>query len=217
MKIGLVVREALDTDSNINTVDGNIQIDGLFRMIINPFDEYAIEEALKYKDINPLTEIVSFSAGLKRIEEVIRNAMGMGLDRSFYVQMENGLLQNELCIKGISYLIKKEQPDLIILGSIDIDRNDWSLGPMIAEQLNWPCVTNIIGIEWEQAVRVTKLADGGLREVYELGKPYVICVTKGINQPRVPNLERNNGRPKKGDYNNSLGSNSERRYKNRKI
>jgi electron transfer flavoprotein beta subunit len=191
MKILLAVKRVVDYNIKVRIKpDGsNVDIDGV-KMGINPFDENAIEEALRLKEQGIATEIVAVSLGTSANQDVLRHSLAMGVDRAILLETDADL-QPLRVAKLLKAIITREQPDLIILGKQAIDNDAGQTGQMLAALLNYPQGTSASTLEVnDNEVLVTREVDGGT-ETLALALPAVITADLRLNDPRfvkLPNL-----------------------------
>lgn len=191
MKILLAVKRVVDYNIKVRIKpDGsNVDIDGV-KMGINPFDENAIEEALRLKEQGIATEIVAVSLGTSANQDVLRHSLAMGVDRAILLET-NADLQPLRVAKLLKAIVTRELPDLIILGKQAIDDDAGQTGQMLAALLNYPQGTFASTLEVNgNEVIVTREVDGGT-ETISLAIPAVITADLRLNDPRfvkLPNL-----------------------------
>jgi electron transfer flavoprotein beta subunit len=191
MKILLAVKRVVDYNIKVRIKpDGsNVDIDGV-KMGINPFDENAIEEALRLKEQGIATEIVAVSLGTSANQDVLRHSLAMGVDRAILLET-NADLQPLRVAKLLKAIVTRELPDLIILGKQAIDDDAGQTGQMLAALLNYPQGTFASTLEVNgNEVIVTREVDGGT-ETISLALPAVITADLRLNDPRfvkLPNL-----------------------------
>lgn len=191
MKILLAVKRVVDYNIKVRIKpDGsNVDIDGV-KMGINPFDENAIEEALRLKEQGVATEIVAVSLGTSANQDVLRHSLAMGVDRAILLETDADL-QPLRVAKLLKAIVTREQPDLIILGKQAIDNDAGQTGQMLAALLNYPQGTFASTLEVKGSeVVVTREVDGGT-ETLALALPAVITADLRLNDPRfvkLPNL-----------------------------
>jgi electron transfer flavoprotein beta subunit len=191
MKILLAVKRVVDYNIKVRIKpDGsNVDIDGV-KMGINPFDENAIEEALRLKEQGVATEIVAVSLGTSANQDVLRHSLAMGVDRAILLETDADL-QPLRVAKLLKAIVTREQPDLIILGKQAIDNDAGQTGQMLAALLNYPQGTFASTLEVnDNEVLVTREVDGGT-ETLALALPAVITADLRLNDPRfvkLPNL-----------------------------
>ena len=166
-------------------------------MSMNPFDEIAVEEAVRLKEQGVVSEIVAVSLGVSQSQETLRTALAMGADRA--VLVESGAdLQPLAVAKLLKALVDKEQPSLVFLGKQAIDDDSNQTGQMLAALLGWPQGTfaSKVVVEGER-VAVTREVDGGL-ETVSLSLPSIVTVDLRLNEPRyasLPNIMKAKKKP----------------------
>jgi electron transfer flavoprotein beta subunit len=160
------------------------------KMSMNPFDEIAVEEAVRLKEAGKATEIIAVSCGLAQAQETLRTAMAIGADRAILVETDVEL-QPLAVAKLLKAIADKEQPQLIILGKQAIDDDANQTGQMLAALLDWPQATYASKVEVDgDKVNVTREIDGGL-EVVSLMLPAIVTTDLRLNEPRyvtLPNI-----------------------------
>ncbi|MBI5785889.1 MAG: electron transfer flavoprotein subunit beta/FixA family protein [Rhodocyclales bacterium] len=157
------------------------------KMSMNPFDEIAVEEAVRLKEAGKATEVVAVSCGLAACQETLRTAMALGADRAVLVDTDVEL-QPLAVAKLLKALVDKEQPRLVILGKQAIDDDANQTGQMLAALLGWPQATFASKVVIEgDAAKVTREVDGGL-ETVEIGLPAVVTTDLRLNEPRYATL-----------------------------
>jgi electron transfer flavoprotein beta subunit len=166
-------------------------------MSMNPFDEIAVEEAVRLKEAGKVSEIVVVSMGVTACQETIRTALAMGGDRGILVQTDEDL-QPLAVAKCLKALVEKESPDLLIVGKQAIDDDSNQTGQMAAALLGWPQGTFASKVELgDGSVSVTREIDGGLETVALTGKA-VVTTDLRLNTPRyasLPNIMKAKKKP----------------------
>lgn len=188
MKILVPIKRVVSPFVNIRVKpDGSgVDIERL-KMVINPFDEIALEEAIRLKERGKATEVVVISIGSSVNQETLRNALAMGADRAILVEQANELEPLAIA-KILQAIAKQENSQLILLGKQAIDDDNNQTGQMLAALLNWPQGTFASKIEINaEQVTVTREVDGGL-ETLLLKLPAVITTDLRLNEPRYPSL-----------------------------
>jgi len=167
------------------------------KMSINPFDEIAVEEAVRLKENGKASEIVAVSIGPQGAQETIRTALAMGADRGILVKHE-GLIEPLTVAKLLKAIVVEEQPQLVIMGKQAIDDDCNQVGQMLAALLNWPQGTFAAKVEVaDGSIAVTREVDGGLQTV-ALKLPAVVTTDLRLNQPRyasLPNIMKARKKP----------------------
>lgn len=190
-----------------------VMLDGV-KMSMNPFDEIALEQAIQLKEQGLVTEIVAVSLGSLEVEETLRQALAMGADRALLLHndLNHPVLEPRLLARYFAEVIKKETPDLLIMGKQAIDQDYNQTGQMLASVLDWPQATFASAMEVESdKLRITREIDGGL-DVVEVSLPAVVTTDLRLNQPRfiaLPNIIRAKQKPMETVSLSSISVNSE--------
>lgn len=198
MKIMVAVKRVVDYAAHIRikTDESGVETTNV-KMSMNPFDEIAVEEAVRLKERGIATEIIAVSMGVISCQETLRIALAMGADRAILVETERDI-QPLAAAKILRALAEKESPQLFILGKQSIDSDNNQVGQMLAGLLNWPQGTFASKLEIEAATaQVTREIDGGL-EMLKLKLPAVITTDLRLNQPRylaLPNIVQAKKKP----------------------
>jgi electron transfer flavoprotein beta subunit len=207
MKILVPVKRAIDKDVKIRVKpDGSGVELGNVKMSMNPFDEIAVEEAIRLKEAGKATEIVCVSVGLAQVAETIRTALAMGADRGILVKAD-GAVEPLAVAKILKAIAEAEKPGLIIMGKQAIDDDCNQTGQMLAALLGWPQGTFASKLALDaDAVTVTREVDGGLQTV-KLKAPAIVTTDLRLNEPRyasLPNIMKAKKKPIEektaGDY-----------------
>jgi electron transfer flavoprotein beta subunit len=190
MKVLVAVKRVVDFNVKIRVKSDGSGVElANVKMSMNPFDEIAVEEAVRLKEKGQVTEIVAVSVGPTKSQETIRTALSMGADRGMLIETPEGQPVEPLAVaKLLKGVIEAEKPAFIILGKQAIDDDCNQTGQMLAALLSWPQATfaSKIVIEGESAM-VTREVDGGL-ETLKLKLPAVITTDLRLNEPRYPSL-----------------------------
>ena len=193
MKILVPVKRAVDYNVKIRVKSDGSGIElANVKMSINPFDEIAIEEAVRLKEAGKATEIIVVSIGPDKAQEQIRTAMAIGADRGILVQtdvpIDLGGVEPLAVAKTLKAIIEKEQPGLVIMGKQSIDDDSNQTGQMLAALLGWGQATfaSKLVIDGNTA-KVTREIDGGL-ETLELKLPCIVTTDLRLNEPRYAKL-----------------------------
>jgi electron transfer flavoprotein beta subunit len=156
-------------------------------MAINPFDEIAVEEAVRLREKGVATEVVAVSIGPQQAQETLRTALAMGADRAILVQTAEDL-EPLAVAKVLKAVIAEESPDLVIMGKQAIDGDNNATGQMLATLLDWPQATFASAVEVSGAkAKVTREVDGGLQTL-EVDLPAVVTADLRLNEPRYASL-----------------------------
>ena len=159
------------------------------RSVINPFDEIAIEEALRIREHGQSTEIVGVTIGAPAVDEQIRAALAMGVDRAMRVD-DSRALDPYAVARILGAVIKREAPQVVIMGKQAVDDDSNQVGQMLAGLLGWPQATFVSKVEFldeKKRVRCTRETDAGL-EVVEANLPAIITTDLRLNEPRYVSL-----------------------------
>ena len=167
------------------------------KMSMNPFDEIAVEEAVRLKEKGVATEIVAVSCGATSCQETLRTALAIGADRAILVETD-AELQPLAVAKLLKAVVDKEQPQLVILGKQAIDDDSNQVGQMLAALLDWPQAAFASKVDVEGGrLRVKREVDGGL-ETVEMSLPAVVTTDLRLNEPRyatLPNIMKAKKKP----------------------
>ncbi len=192
MKIGVLLKQVPDTETKIRIkADGSgIETDGI-KFVVNPYDEYAIEEALKIKEKTGAGEVVIVSLGPARVVESIRTGLAMGSDRGIHIDDGGVSADCFVTAKILAAAVKGENFDLLLCGKQALDDDAAQVLQMVAEFLGIPHVTVIDKIdlrEDKKGATVQRRVGGGAKEVYEVDFPAIFGCEKGLNTPRYASL-----------------------------
>jgi electron transfer flavoprotein beta subunit len=191
MKILVPVKRVVDYNVKVRVKsDGTGVETANVKMSMNPFDEIAVEEAVRLKEAGTATEVVAISCGVQACQETLRTALAIGADRAILV-LTDVELQPLAVAKLLKALVDKEQPRLVLLGKQAIDDDANQTGQMLAALAGWAQGTFASKVKVEgEKVQVTREVDGGL-ETVSLSLPAVISVDLRLNEPRyvtLPNI-----------------------------
>jgi electron transfer flavoprotein beta subunit len=189
LKIAVCVKRVPDTTSKIVIAPGGKSIDetGL-KFVPNPYDEFAVEEALALKEKAEAGETVVYSLGGPATGETLRTALAMGIDRA--VLLESGGSPDGLAVaQALAAELGMGGYDLILFGKLAVDDYNHQVGPMVAEILGMPCITSVAHLTIEAGtVTAEREIEGGV-EVSTCALPAVLTCDKGLNNPRLPSLK----------------------------
>jgi len=201
MKILVMVKQVPDTATQIKIGSDPKSIDTAgITWIVSPYDEFALEEALRIKEKRSQGEVVVVSLGPDRVKETLRSCLAMGADRAIHLLDPAWAAADTLsCAQALAAAIKQEAPELVLCGRQAIDDDMGAVGAQVAELLGWPCASWIMEEAVDpsgKAVRVGRQVEGGL-EVFDLPLPALVSAQKGLNEPRYPTLKGIMGAKKK--------------------
>ena len=198
MKLLVAVKRVIDYN-----VKPRVKMDGSgidlanVKMSMNPFDEIAVEEAIRLKEKGVATEVVVVSIGPAKAQETLRTALAMGADRAILVTSEDDV-EPLAVAKILKAVTDEEQPGLVILGKQAIDDDSNQVGQMLAALLGWPQGTFASKVELAgDSVNVTREVDGGL-ETLKLSTPAIVTTDLRLNEPRyasLPNIMKAKSKP----------------------
>ena len=191
MKVLVAVKRVVDYNVKVRVKSDNSGVDiANVKMSMNPFDEIAVEEAVRLKEKGVVTEVIAVSCGVTQCQETLRTAMAIGADRGILVETAEEL-QPLAVAKLLKALIDKEQPGLVILGKQAIDDDCNQTGQMLAALADLPQATFASKVELTaDKASVTREVDGGL-ETISISLPAVITTDLRLNEPRyvtLPNI-----------------------------
>ena len=198
MKILVAVKRVVDYNVKVRAkADGSGVETANVKMSMNPFDEIAIEEAVRLQEAGKAKEIVAVSLGVVACQDTIRTALAMGADRGILVETD-AELQPLAVAKLLKAVVEQEQPDLIILGKQAIDDDANQTGQMLAALLGWSQGTFASKVEiGDGVINVTREVDGGL-ETVAIKLPAVVTTDLRLNEPRfvkLPNIMKAKKKP----------------------
>jgi electron transfer flavoprotein beta subunit len=198
LKVLVPVKRVVDYNVKVRVkADGSGVELANVKMSMNPFDEIAVEEAVRLKEAGIATEVIAVSCGLTSCQETLRTALALGADRAILVETDVEL-QPLAVAKLLKALADKEQPQLIILGKQAIDDDANQTGQMLAALLGWPQATFASKVAIAAgAATVTREVDGGL-ETLEMKLPAVVTTDLRLNEPRyatLPNIMKAKKKP----------------------
>ena len=191
MKVLVPVKRVVDYNVKVRVKSDSSGVDiANVKMSMNPFDEIAVEEAMRLKEAGKATEVIAVSCGVTQCQDTLRTAMAIGADRAILVETDVDL-QPLAVAKLLKAVADKEQPQLIILGKQAIDDDCNQTGQMLAALLGWPQATfaSKVTVDGDKAT-VTREVDGGL-ETISLTLPAIVTTDLRLNEPRyvtLPNI-----------------------------
>ena len=198
MKLLVPIKRVVDANVKVRVkADGTGVELANVKMAMNPFDEIAVEEAVRLKEAGAATEIVAVSCGLQACQETLRTALALGADRAILVETD-GDLQPLAVAKLLKAIVGKESPQLVLMGKQAIDDDNNQTGQMLAALLGWPQATFASKVKLEGGgAQVTREVDGGL-ETVAVKLPAVVTTDLRLNEPRyvtLPNIMKAKKKP----------------------
>lgn len=188
VNIYVLLKRTFDTEEKITLSNGKINEDGA-EFIINPYDEYAVEEAIQVRDAQG-GEVTVISVGTEEAEKQLRTALAMGADKAVLINIEDDIENGDqfTTAKIIGEYLKDKNADLIIAGNVAIDGGSGQVGPRVAEILGIPYITTITKLDIENGnVSVIRDVEGD-SETIEASLPLLVTAQQGLNEPRYPSL-----------------------------
>lgn len=192
MKIGVLLKQVPDTETRIKLkADASGVEEGEIKWVINPYDEYALEEALRLKEAVGVGEVVVVTAGPKRSVDAMRQAMAMGADRGIFINAEGKVLDNYTTAVILFKSVQSEKFDILFAGKQAVDDDSVQVAHGVASFLGWPCVWPVEHVELsadKKKVTLQRPVGGGVKEIIEMDLPGVVCSDKGEHEPRYASL-----------------------------
>ncbi|WP_102026839.1 electron transfer flavoprotein subunit beta/FixA family protein [Salirhabdus sp. Marseille-P4669] len=188
MNIFVLMKRTFDTEEKIVIEDGRIEDEGA-EFIINPYDEYAIEEAIQVRDEHG-GEVTVVTIGGEEGEKQLRTALAMGADKAVLINTEDDLEESDQysTAKILEAYFEDKDYDLILAGNVAIDQASGQVGPRLAELLNIPYVTTITDLKIDgETVKIERDVEGDVEKV-ETTLPLLVTCQQGLNEPRYPSL-----------------------------
>ena len=195
MKLLVCVKQIPDPDApvHVNAHGTWVDVDGS-TFVMNRFDGFALEEALRIREEIPDTRIDVVSVGPERVEAVLRRSLGMGADHGIHILTESdGYLSPFATATWIAAYARACNYDLILTGVMSGDDMNGQVGPLAAEMLHLPCTTSVIFrrmMPESGRIYIEREMEGGLRDALEIRLPALLTLQSGINQPRYPSLSK---------------------------
>ncbi|MDA1238450.1 MAG: electron transfer flavoprotein subunit beta/FixA family protein [Proteobacteria bacterium] len=192
MKVIVPVKRVIDYNVKVRVKSDGSGVDlANVKMSMNPFDEIAVEEAIRLREAGKVSEVIAVSVGVKQSQETLRTALAMGADRAILVEASDDVhvdIEPLTVAKILKAIVTDEQADIVICGKQAIDNDMNATGQMLAALLGWSQATFVseLSIEKESAV-VIREVDGGLQKI-KVSLPTVLTVDLRLNQPRYASL-----------------------------
>jgi len=190
MKIAVCIKRVPDSETRVKIAAGGKSLDEAgVKFVMNPYDEFAVEEALQRKEKAGSGEVAVICLGPAAAQETIRTALAMGADRGVLLQADKIPADPFEAARLIAGELKAASWDLILFGRMAIDDYNHQVGPLVAELLGMPCVTAVSHLDIDGAKGVAEREIEGGIEVVDFPLPAVLTVDKGLNEPRYPALK----------------------------
>jgi electron transfer flavoprotein beta subunit len=189
VKIIVCIKRVPDTEARIKIGSDGASIDSAgVKFVISPYDEFAMETALRIKEAKGAGEVIAISLGEAQSAEQLRSALAMGADRAILLKGQ-ATIDGSATAKALAEEIKTHSPDLVLCGMKAVDNDQQQVGVMLAEYLGMPAVSVVAELEVEENKIVAHREIEGGVEVVEVATPAVITTTKGKHEPRYPSLK----------------------------
>ncbi|MBE3555378.1 MAG: electron transfer flavoprotein subunit beta/FixA family protein [Thermicanus sp.] len=186
MKMLVLLKQTFDTEEKVVIAGGEIQEENV-EWIINPYDEYAVEEAIRLKEAHG-GEVVLLSAGPDRVESALRKALAMGADRAILIHDLDRKADESLIAQALGEVVKRENPDLLLAGNLSVDNGAGQVAVRVAELVGYPHIAAVTKVEVEgNLLRAVRDVEGDEERV-EGTLPLLITAQQGLNEPRYTSL-----------------------------
>jgi electron transfer flavoprotein beta subunit len=188
MKLAVCINHVPDTAAKINIASDGKNIDKTgITFILNPYDEYAIEECLRLKEKNT-GEVIALSLGGDSHKETLRKALAMGVDKAVLLK-DDSLRDSSAVARALADYLKEISADVIFFGKQSVDSDDAAVGTMVAEMLGLPSVSVAVKLEIANGTAIVEREIEGGKEKVQTTLPAVFTAQKGLNEPRYPSLK----------------------------
>lgn len=189
MKILVLIKQVPDTEALIKpAADGKSIAETGIKYIINPYDEYALEEALRIKEANPGTTVRAVTLGPARCVEALRGAAALGADEVLLLRTESMPADGLVTARALADALTGDSPDLILTGKEAIDDGNMQVGPMVAELLGLPCLTVVTRLTLSGGSLSAECETDAGTMVFQALLPALVTCQKGLNEPRYPSI-----------------------------
>lgn len=189
MNIAVCIKQVPDTETRIKVSGDKKWIEEEeINFILNPYDEFAVEEALKIKEANG-GEVTIISLGPDRVTSSIRSALAMGANKAIHIKTEKNPVDPMVTAKALAQVLKEANYDLILLGKQAIDDDNQQIGPILAEKLDMPAANVVTKLEVSgKSLTAERQIEGGFERV-ECELPAIVTAQRGLNEPRYASLK----------------------------
>jgi len=187
MNMLVILKQTFDTEERITIENGQIINEENVQLIINPYDEYAVEEAVQLKEKHG-GEVTVITIGSPEAESALRTALAMGADKAVLIENEDRPLDEYSIAKVLAAAIKDREYDVILGGNMSVDNGAAQVGPRVAEELGIPHISSITKLEIDgESVQVQRDVEGDV-EIITSSLPILVTAQQGLNEPRYPSL-----------------------------
>jgi electron transfer flavoprotein beta subunit len=194
LKIGVLVKQVPDTNSKIQLQGSSIDLASL-KFVVNPYDEFGVEEALKTKEAwekeGQTVETVAVLVGPSGAQKVLRDVLAVGIDRGIHIKDEAGAASDPKSVSQVlAKICEEEKFQIIFAGKQAVDSDAHATPQMLAERLKIPHVSVVSKIQWEGhgVAKVERDVDGGAKEIFKVKMPALLTANKGLNKMRMASL-----------------------------
>jgi len=190
LKIAVAIKQVPDTETKVVIgADGKSLDASNANLVVNPYDEYALEEALKIKEAKGAGEVTVLTVGPESAAQALRTCLAMGADKAVHVKEDAAGLDSLALSRILAAAVKEIQPDLVLTGKYAVGTDNQAIPVMLAEHLGWPHVTVVTKLEIGEGKLTAEREIEGAIEVHEASIPCVITAQKGLNEPRYASLK----------------------------
>jgi electron transfer flavoprotein beta subunit len=184
------IKQVADTETRVRVAaDGRTLDPNGVTWILNPYDEFALEQALRIKEAQGSGEVVVISLGGAGVQTTLRNALAMGADRAIHLRTDAPAADPLAVAQALAAEIRPLSPGIVWCGRQAVDDDAAQVGPMLAELLSLPCVTSVAKFELQGETAVVERDIEGGREIYDVSLPALFTADKGLNEPRYASLK----------------------------
>ena len=188
MKILVCIRQVPDTEASIKLADDKNVSEAGIKFIVNPYSEYALEEAVKLKEAGMASTVTAISWGPERVKEALRTAVAMGVDEVLHLKFDDYSIDGYAASKLLANKIKDMEYDLILMGKENIDDGNMVMGPMLGELLGIPCIPVVTKLDVQSGSVTAECEIEGGVQVVQAPTPCIVTCQKGLNEPRYPSI-----------------------------
>ncbi len=189
MRIIVCVSLVPDSTTKVKVSDTKRSIDEAgVSFILNPYDEFAVEEALRLKEKNG-GDVTAVSFGTDRAKDAIKKSFQMGTDKGVFIKSASAEFDSYTVAKNLAEYLKSQSADIILFGKQSIDFDGLLIPAMVAELTDLPCISVVVKLDIDGSKVIAEREVEGGKEIIESAMPAIIGVQKGINEPRYPNLK----------------------------
>jgi len=191
VKIAVPIKQVPDTEAKVSVAaDGRSIDDSNVTLVVNPYDEYALEEGLRIKEARGSGEVIVVTVGPDKASQALRTCLAMGADRGIHVKEPSAESMDPVVIaKALAAALREVEPDLILTGKYAVGTDNQAVGVMLAELLGLPHVAVVTRLELHEGTLTAERQIEGAVEIQEASLPCVVTAHKGLNEPRYASLK----------------------------